>query len=109
MYVEVRRHVELQSVFRHGASTFPVVERLRRLAGDTSDNADNADNDRGDEGELWFWIAFALGMAQLSALADEETFETTVAAFRHHVDSTPDHQPAAVLGPSAASPGSDTP
>lgn len=107
MYVEVRRHVELQSVFRDGASTFPIVERLRHLAGHTT--ADTAGNDPGNEGELWFWIAFALGLAQLSTLADENTFETTVAAFRRHVDSRPERQPAGALTPLAPNTGSDTP
>ena len=35
----------------------------------------------GDE-PLWFWIAFALGLAQLSALADDDTFTATLDAFR---------------------------
>jgi len=87
MYVEVRRHAELQDVFRHGASTFAIVERLRDVAGTTT--AHRPDNDSSDQGELWFWIAFALGLAQLSTLADEDTFVATVAAFRRHVDNPP--------------------
>ncbi len=104
MYVEVRRHVELQEVFRDGAATFPIVERLRDLAGNAT--AHGAGNSGPDEGELWFWIAFALGLAQLSTLADEDTFMATVAAFRRHLDSGPDHQPAAAL---AAATERDTP
>jgi len=95
MYVEVRRHVELQEVFRDGASTFQIVERLRGLAGDAA--APGAENGGRDEGELWFWIAFALGLAQLSTLADEDTFAATVAAFRRRVDGGLDHPPAAAL------------
>jgi AcrR family transcriptional regulator len=87
MYVEVRRHVELQDVFRNGASTFPIVERLRHLAGNAATHG--AAHDSTDDGELWFWIAFALGLAQLSTVADEDTFVATVAAFRRNVDSGP--------------------
>lgn len=93
MYVEVRRHVELHDVFRDGASTFPVVDRLRDLAGNaTAAGAGTGDR---DEGELWFWIAFALGLAQLSTLADEDTFVATVDAFRRHLVSGSHHRTAA--------------
>jgi AcrR family transcriptional regulator len=76
MYIEVRRDDELQQIFADGASTFPVVERLSALS-----SATDADAPAGDE-QLWFWIAFALGLAQLSALADTDTFTATLDAFR---------------------------
>jgi len=104
MYVEVRRHAELQDVFRDGASTFPIVDRLRQLSGNATDHGTG--HDRGDQGEVWFWIAFALGLAQLSMLADEDTFVATVAAFRRHVDNEPHQQ--AVAARSASAKG-DTP
>lgn len=74
MYIEVRRDPELQEIFSGGASTFPIVDRLRSLSDSGGD---------GDE-QLWFWIAFALGLAQLSALADGDTFSATLDAFRTH-------------------------
>lgn len=97
MYVEVRRHVELQEVFRDGASTFPVVERLRGLAGVAA--PPDAGDDERDDGDLWFWIAFALGLAQLSTLADEDTFATTVRAVRRHVDTGADDRTSATPAP----------
>jgi AcrR family transcriptional regulator len=75
MYVEVRRHPDLQAIFRDGPS-FPVLDVLRDLTG-ASDPAGAAAGDT-----LWFWIAFALGLAQLSALADEDAFASTVGALR---------------------------
>ncbi len=71
MYVEVRRHDELQAVFTGGE--FPVVARLRALVADPSQGGDD---------DLWFWVAFALGLAQLGALADPDTFDATLASFR---------------------------
>ncbi len=83
MYIEVRRDTELQQIFADGASTFPVVERLAALSGATDDDAP-----AGDE-QLWFWIAFALGLAQLSALADADTFTATLDAFRTQFSPDP--------------------
>ena len=82
MYIEVRRDPELQQIFAGGASTFPIVDRLRELSA-----SPGAPSDDGDE-QLWFWIAFALGLAQLSALADADTFTATLDAFRAQL--TPD-------------------
>jgi AcrR family transcriptional regulator len=83
MYVEVRRHPELREVFRAG-QPFPIVELLRRMAAGPPDTPiDEA------EDAMWFWITFALGLAQLSALADEETFAVTVEVFRRQLTSTP--------------------
>ncbi len=76
MYVEVRRHPDLQAVFRDGAS-FPVVDVLRDLTA--------ASGDDDDDGSLWFWIAFALGVAQVSALADDDTFASTLGGLRRHL------------------------
>jgi AcrR family transcriptional regulator len=78
MYVEVRRHPELQGIFQGGAP-FPIVEVLRNLAGGV------ADGDGGTDDALWFWIAFALGVAQLGALADEATFSASIHALRRHL------------------------
>lgn len=77
MYVEVRRHSELREVFQSG-DPFPIVDRLRTLAarqvpGHVVDDS---------EDQMWFWITFALGLAQLSALADPESFAVTVEVFR---------------------------
>lgn len=77
MYVEVRRHPDLQAIFR-GGPTFPIVDVLRELADGSDPGAGSAS--AGDS--LWFWIAFALGLAQLSALADEDTFASTIGALR---------------------------
>lgn len=82
MYVEVRRHPELQAIFRSGPP-FPIVEVLRNLAAGETAGADGAD------GALWFWIAFALGVAQLSALADEKTFNATIDALRRETAPVP--------------------
>jgi len=74
MYVEVRRHRELQVVFRQG-SRFGVFDMIRRLAGVPADGSTPDD-------ATWFWIVFAIGLAQLSTLADDATFDDTVVAFR---------------------------
>ena len=84
MYVEVSRHPELREVFQDG-EPFPIVEVLRRLsaesvAGDATDDAEEA---------MWFWITFALGLAQLSALADAATFAATVEGLRRQFAATP--------------------
>ena len=78
MYIEVRRDPELAQIFRGGASTFPIVEHLRDLT--AADG--HAEGTGGGDEPLWFWIAFALGLAQLSALADDDTFTATLDAFR---------------------------
>ncbi|MEI7859163.1 MAG: helix-turn-helix domain-containing protein [Acidimicrobiales bacterium] len=77
MYVEVRRHPELRETFQRG-SPFPIVDVLRDLA------IRSQPSTAGSTGEepMWFWIAFALGLAQISALADPESFATTLAALR---------------------------
>ena len=74
MYVEVRRHPELEVVFTQGPR-FGVFEVIRRLTGTPDDAA-------GDDAATWFWIVFAIGLAQLSTLSDEDTFTTTLDAFR---------------------------
>jgi AcrR family transcriptional regulator len=83
MYIEVRRDPELQEIFAGGASTFPIVDRLRGLS------SRSATDPGGGEEQLWFWIAFALGLAQLSALADADTFTATLDAFRDQFSSNP--------------------
>jgi AcrR family transcriptional regulator len=83
MYIEVRRDAELRQIFADGASTFPVVERLAALSRGTNHGAPVGDQ------QLWFWIAFALGLAQLSALADADTFTATLDAFRTQFSSDP--------------------
>lgn len=83
MYIEVRRDAELRQIFADGASTFPVVDRLAALSRGTDHDAPV-----GDE-QLWFWIAFALGLAQLSALADADTFSATLDAFRTQFSPDP--------------------
>ena len=83
MYVEVRRHPELRQVFR-GGERFPILDTLRRLAAHPA-----AGPDTDEEGALWVWISFALGLAQLGALADPQTFATTVDLLRGGVSSLP--------------------
>jgi AcrR family transcriptional regulator len=83
MYIEVRRDPELQEIFAGGASTFPIVDQLRGLSSRSAPDPD------GGEEQLWFWIAFALGLAQLSALADADTFTATLDAFRDQFSSNP--------------------
>lgn len=83
MYIEVRRGPELQKIFAGGASTFSIVDRLRELSAGTEPG------DGDGEEQLWFWIAFALGLAQLSALGDAETFSATLDAFRAQFSSGP--------------------
>jgi AcrR family transcriptional regulator len=79
MYVEVHRHPGLQDIFRDGPP-FPIVDVLRDLA----KASDPAAGDAAAGDTMWFWVAFALGLAQLSALADEDTFASTVGALRGH-------------------------
>lgn len=85
MYVEVRRHDELRDVFQAG-DPFPVVDTLRDLATRSVDDR----QPEGTEESMWFWITFALGLAQLSSLADDETFSVTVQALRRQLDVAPD-------------------
>ena len=84
MYVEVRRHPELRNVFQ-GEEPFPIVDVLRSLA--ASPGAKSALG-KGED-PTWFWITFALGLAQLSALADTATFATTVEMFRQQFVHVP--------------------
>jgi len=93
MYIEVRRDPELQQVFRDGSSTFPVVERLRELSGTPPGHRGDTAGDPASDEPMWFWIAFALGLAQLSALADADTFAATVATFRRQFDPGTDRGP----------------
>jgi AcrR family transcriptional regulator len=69
MYTEVRRHPELQVVFTQGPR-FGAFDVIGRLASDGI-----------DETATWFWIVFAIGLAQFSTLTDDETFASTVEAF----------------------------
>jgi hypothetical protein len=82
MYVEVRRHPELQNVFQ-GGEPFPIVDILRGLAASSGEGEGEAQD------PTWFWITFALGLAQLSALADTATFATTVEMFRQQFVHVP--------------------
>ncbi len=77
MYVEVRRHPDLQDTFR-GGPPFPIVDVLRHLI----DGPDPTNGEAAGQDATWFWIAFALGLAQLSTLADEDTFTATIGALR---------------------------
>lgn len=74
MYVEVRRHPELQVVFQQGPR-FSVFDMIRRLAGVSVDEP-------GDDAATWFWIVVAIGLAQFTTLSDDATYDTTLAAFR---------------------------
>lgn len=84
MYVEVRRHPELRSVFQ-GGDPFPIVNRLRTLAARPVPGHALDDS----EDQMWFWITFALGLAQLSALADPGSFAVTVEVFRRQFATGP--------------------
>ena len=84
MYVEVRRHPELRNVFQ-GEEPFPIVDVLRGLAAGSGEGA----GEGAGEDPTWFWITFALGLAQLSALADTATFATTVEMFRQQFVHVP--------------------
>ncbi len=97
MYVEVRRHPELRELFQ-GGEPFPIVDLLRRFAAQSVPGASADDA----EGSMWVWIAFALGLAQLSALADPTTFAGTVDALRHQLT------PTDRTGPRAPHPGGGT-
>lgn len=84
MYVEVRRHDELRDVFQ-GGDRFPIVDTLRQL----SAGSENGSQPNGAEESMWFWITFALGLAQLSSLADDATFSSTVQALRRQLVPSP--------------------
>lgn len=81
MYVEVRRHEELRDVFQ-GGTPFPIVDTLRELSARSMDGS----QPDGAEESMWFWITFALGLAQLSSLADDATFSSTVDSLRQRLD-----------------------
>lgn len=83
MYVEVRRHPELRELFQ-GGEPFPIVDLLRRFAAESVPGTASDDA----EGSMWLWIAFALGLAQLSAVADPATFAGTLEALRRQLTST---------------------
>ena len=83
MYVEVRRHPELREVFQEGEQ-FPIVDTLRAL-GNQQSPAPHVD---AAEDPTWFWITFALGLAQLGALADPATFTLTIETFRRQFHPT---------------------
>jgi AcrR family transcriptional regulator len=74
MYVEVRRHPELQVVFQQGPR-FGAFDLIRRLAGVSTDEP-------GDDAATWFWIVVAIGLAQFTTLSDAATYDATLAAFR---------------------------
>jgi AcrR family transcriptional regulator len=80
MYVEVRRHPDLRYVFQDG-EPFAILDTLRQLA---AESAPAAPSDEA-ESSMWVWISFALGLAQLGALADPRTFSTTVDLLRRGV------------------------
>lgn len=84
MYTEVRRHPELRDVFQ-GGQPFPILDRLREFA--AGQVAGDAGASREDA--MWFWITFALGLAQLSTLADPATFAVTVEVFRRQFATIP--------------------
>ena len=86
MYVEVRRHPELRNVFQ-GEESFPIVDLLGSLA--ASPGSGSGQGAGSGEDPTWFWITFALGLAQLSALADTATFATTVEMFRKQLVRVP--------------------
>lgn len=89
MYVEVRRHPELRQVFQ-GGEPFPILDTLRELAAEPG-----ADS----ETWVWLWISFALGLAQLGALADSQTFATTLDLLRRGISTL------RADGPESAQPG----
>jgi AcrR family transcriptional regulator len=84
MYVEVRRHPELRRIFQ-GGEPFPILDTLRRLAAHPGAIVPGAD----EEGAMWLWISFALGLAQLGALADPRAFATTVDLLRRGSSALP--------------------
>ena len=84
MYVEVRRHPELREVFQ-GGEPFPIIDVLRSLAAGSGAGSGEGEG----QDPTWFWITFALGLAQLSALADTATFATTVEMFRQQFVHVP--------------------
>ena len=88
MYVEVRRHPELQNVFQ-GGEPFPIVDVLRSLAASPGSGEGSGQGAGEGADPTWFWITFALGLAQLSALADTATFATTVEMFRQQFVHVP--------------------
>ncbi len=88
MYVEVRRHDELRDVFQGGAD-FPIVNRLIELSAGST--VVDSSTESGGDADLWFWVAFALGLAQLGALADADAFSATLNAFRRELDPGPSH------------------
>lgn len=84
MYTEVRRHPELRAAFQ-GGQRFSIFDTLRELcaaqAGAVGSQAGAVESETAEDA-VWFWITFALGLAQLSTLADPATFAATVVMFR---------------------------
>ena len=74
MYVEVRRHPEL----RDGLPGRTTVPDRRHASGTRRRTGCRTKPTRAADDAMWFWITFALGLAQLSALADPSTFAVTV-------------------------------
>jgi len=83
MYVEVRRHPELREIFQ-GGTPFPIIDVLRDLAVRSQPHMEGST----DEDPMWSWIAFALGLAQIGALADAESFAAILAALRRQTART---------------------
>lgn len=79
MYTEVRRHPELREVFQ-GGQRFPIFDTLRRLA--VAQPAGGSGAIENPDDAVWFWITFALGLAQLSTLADPSVVAHTLRMFR---------------------------
>lgn len=97
MYVEVRRDAELRDIFQSG-ERFPIVDTIRSLA----ERSGAGLSGMPDDDSTWFWITFALGLAQVGALADSETFTATVATFRRQfrsVDNPEAQHPLQPKGP----------
>ena len=90
MYTEVRRHTELRDVFQGGERP-PIFDTLRGFALEQSE--DSATDPAEDT--VWFWIAVALGLAQLSTLADPSVFADSLQMLRRRLS------PLAQAGPGA--------
>jgi AcrR family transcriptional regulator len=85
MYAEVRRHPDLRTLFAAGEPP-PLFDTLRAFAvaspvPPASPGGADADDDQ--QATTWFWVTFALGLAQLSTVATAETFAAAVDQLRH--------------------------
>lgn len=83
MYVEVRRDPELRHVFGSGEE-FTIVETLRSMA----TKSGPSDPRGAPDDAMWFWIAFALGLAQVTTLKDSDAFGSVIASFREQFASS---------------------